>query len=343
MTTSDAGNRWRLLTNLHEILDNDEETAEILLKAFDLSLHDCDSNTQNFLTESPPSTQTPMDPDHSRQAGTEIGSSSCQNPFLSTPMRLKHFSRLSPSILRDLLRSPSLRTPSLCDDSLDSASNSNDLSSPQFPVSAWRLNKSPPANFESDLQSRRPSLPLTPPPSARIPFSTQLSNYTPGKRWTLCLSNVFLTCFPAFRRQEIAHVVRTLPSTTQPNSLVSPSAVRNFQRVIDEMRGMDSAREVTRRSEDDSFLSLSSDQSIGGDFEATSNIHNISHDSPPMNQTLETLEDEFVNLLQERAAEEEEDAKELRALADRLERIAKGRRRLAVHITERKDEQQKLE
>ncbi|KAJ7047582.1 hypothetical protein C8F04DRAFT_1247215 [Mycena alexandri] len=335
-----AGSRWRLLTDLNLTLDDDEATAETLLKAFDLSLHDCgskprfdDVSTQNERTQ---------------DSFTELPPPTSQNPFLSTPMRLKHFSRLSPSILRDLLRSPSLRSPSLCDDSLDSAPNSNDFAYLGSPVRANvvsldRLPSFRNANAESDLQSRRPSLPLTPPPSARIPFLNQLSNHAFGKRWTLLLIELLLpVCFTAFRRQEIdpaAHAV--FPAMQQP----SPSAFRNFQRVIDEMRGVDSAQEVPRFEENHSVLSLSSEPlSQTRAFEPTANTPDIFHDSPPaMNRTLGTLEDEFVNLLQERAGEEEEDAKELRALADRLERIARGRRHLADRIVDRKDEQQKLE
>jgi hypothetical protein len=157
------GSRWRLLTDLNFALEDDEATAETLLKAFDLSLDDCDPKLSTFDVHVPAQVELAQD-------SFTLPPSTSQNPFLSTPMRLKHFSRLSPSILRVLLRSPSLRSPSLCDDSLDSAPES--LGSPLL---RWRPDNLH-APSDSDLQSRQASLPLTPPPTGRIPFSTQLPN-----------------------------------------------------------------------------------------------------------------------------------------------------------------------
>jgi hypothetical protein len=163
--------RWRLLTDLNFAVDGDEASAETLLKTFDLSLYD-DPKPSAFDDDARTAASAPAE--LTQDSFTDLRPSSSQNPFLSTPLRLKHFSKLSPSILRALLRSPSLRSPSFGDDSLDS--NSNSLSPVGSPVPQWRPNNSPFVNANSDSQSPQPSLLLTPPPTARIPFSAQLSN-----------------------------------------------------------------------------------------------------------------------------------------------------------------------
>ncbi|KAJ6539135.1 hypothetical protein B0H19DRAFT_1177325 [Mycena capillaripes] len=321
----ELGGRCRLLADLNLALDDDEAAAEILLKAFDLSLDDYVSKPSRF-----DDIHIPAQPGELTQVSlTDLPPSASQNPFLSTPLRLKHFSKLSPSILREILRSPSIR----CDDSLDSVPESNDLSSFGSPLTTpqWRPNDSPhAANADSDLQSRQPSLPLTPPPTGRIPFST-----LPDDPVKLC--NVSDLPIP----RHIANATHTVFHTTQP-SLVSPSVVRNFQRVIDEMKGVDSSQEATRINDEVSFLLLSSpdpSSPTGRIFGPENDTHDISPlNAPPLakDRTLGTLEDEFMTLLQQRAMEEEADAKELRALASRLERIAKGRRHLATSIEQRR-------
>ncbi|KAJ7086698.1 hypothetical protein C8R44DRAFT_862029 [Mycena epipterygia] len=182
------------------------------------------------------------------------------------------------------------------------------------------------------MQSHQYSLPLTPPPTGRIPLLAQLPD--PGKP-----QNIYLAVISS-------HDLPSVPQTTgffppiQTNSLVSPAAVRNFQRVIDEMKGVDPGHQANDLTYDfvsslPSYLStpvkefvIPEDTRDGG--------------SPPsnaplaMDRTLGTLEDEFVALLQQRAIEEEADAKELRVLASRLERVGNGRRHLAALIQERK-------
>jgi len=162
--------------------------------------------------------------------------------------------------------------------------------------------------------------------------------------------HLFLAAIPRHDTANAAHTT-TFP-VPQSNSLISPSAVRNFQRVIDEMKGVDSnpAQEPTHIDDEISFLLLSSPHpsspaANGGLLTPETDTHDIISPPPlPANdRTLGTLEDEFVTLLQQRAMEEEEDAAELRALAERLVRIAKGRRHLAATIMERKIEQQKID
>ncbi|KAF7352978.1 hypothetical protein MVEN_01265400 [Mycena venus] len=354
----DVGSRWRLLTDLNFAIDDDEASAETLLKAFDLSLYDGDAKPPRFDDVQ----AAPVAAELTQDSFTDLPPSSSQNPFLSTPLRLKHFSKLSPSILRALLRSPSLRSPSFGDDSLDSAPNSISLSHPSLgsPARRWRPNNSPLVNADSDFQSRQPSLPLTPPPTGRIPFSTQLHNPYPPKP---CNVNVNVAADISIPFPDTANAVHTTPFTFPapqlPDSLISPSAVRNFQRVIDEMKGVESgsnsaqvqAQEPTRIDDENeiSFLLLSPHPSSplaaadGGLLTPETDTHDPSPPLPATDRTLGALEDEFVALLQQRAMEEEEDAQELRALADRLERVAKGRRHLAATIMKRKNEQHKLD
>ncbi|KAF8211349.1 hypothetical protein K438DRAFT_2010905 [Mycena galopus ATCC 62051] len=323
------GSRWRLLTDLNFAVDDDEASAETLLKAFDLSIYDCDLKLQTATSD----TQAELTHD----SFTDLPPSSSQNPFLSTPLRLKHFSKLSPSILRALLRSPSLRSPSFGDDSLDSAPNSNSLSPLGSPGSQWRPNNSPLVNADADVRSPEPSLPLTPPPTARIPFSQ--------------LPNPYSASPSVPRRQDTTNgALTTVFPAPPPDSLISPSAVRNFQRVIDEMKGVDSSfaapEELPAIDDEISFFLLSSPHLSsppgGGLLTPETDTHDaISPFTPPSKDlTLGALEDEFMNLLLGRAKEEEEDAEELRALADRLVRMAKGRRHLAATIMERKNAEQ---
>ncbi|KAJ6516112.1 hypothetical protein C8R45DRAFT_232031 [Mycena sanguinolenta] len=325
-----VGNRWRLVTDLNFAVDDEEASAETLLKAFDLSLYDCDLEPQPRLDDVHAAAPAEL----AENRSTDLPPSSSQNPFLSTPLRLKHFSKLSPSILRALLRSPSLRCPSFGDDSLDSVPNSlSPLGSPAAPH--WRPDNSPLVNADSDFQSRAPSLPLTPPPTARIPFTQLLKTHSAK---------------PSLPRPETTDATHTTPFVApQPNLLISPSAVRNFQRVIDEMKGVDSSsnsvQEPTGIEEEISFLELSSPRlssPLGkGLLTPETDTHDIGLPSPPRSKdfTLGTLEDEFVALLQQRATAEEEDAAELHALAVRLERIAGMRRHLAAMILQRKNEQ----
>jgi hypothetical protein len=110
--------------------------------------------------------------------------------------------------------------------------------------------------------------------------------------------------------------------------------------VIDEMKGVDSSQEAIKE-DNSSFILLSSPSPAGGsekEADTHDNSPPVTIPPPTMDRTLGSLEDEFVVLLQRRATEEEADAKELRALACRLERIAKGRRRLAADIVQRHDQ-----
>ncbi|KAK7061535.1 hypothetical protein R3P38DRAFT_2830042 [Favolaschia claudopus] len=337
-TIEPVGSRWRLLTDLNLIVEDDETSAETLLKAFDLSLYNLDSHRElgdaSFVPTAPLK--------HGQDSFTNLPLPSSQNPFLSTPMRLKHFSKLSPSILRELLRSPSLPGSSF-DNSLD-IHCSRPLSPAPLKLTRPRLVA---AHSGSPLSLSEYSLPLTPPPTDRIPSSFHLPDplvvdVTLEARKADPAPTHFGFCSTAFSRQ-------ALSAPPHPNTIISPSAVRNYQKVIDEMRGVDSysAQDSVYDGHEVSLLLLSSPNLLGSSGLMTPELDAPDvASSPPLfakPRTLGALEDEFVALLQERATEEEEDAAELRALASRLEMIARGRRILATKITERKIEQQESE
>ncbi|KAJ7283883.1 hypothetical protein C8J57DRAFT_748240 [Mycena rebaudengoi] len=338
--------RRQLLTDVNIGLYEEEVTAETLLKSFDLTLYDCDTIRVPSLS----------DVDRTETGGKKGPTvdlrSHPENPFLSTPLRLKHFPRLSPSILRGLLRSPSLRHYSSCDDSLET-SIPLDSAEPGSPLSI-------PRGFPHSDSShmKMPPLPLTPPPSAHIPYSSQFldPDLRPDDSFSTPASAWYSDGDAAAAKSKLPHGPKaSIPSYTahkfQANgTLISPSTVRNFRRVIDEMQGLDHSDHD--RSEQatkvctghHSFLSLASGSSpsslVPPELDACE-IPSLSFDDSPRaidRHTLGTLEDEFVSLLEQRAAEEEADAEELRALADRLERMGRGRRRLATLISRTKAE-----
>jgi hypothetical protein len=320
-----GNSRRRLLCDLNFDLEREQIIAETLLKAFDLNLHDCDTLP---LGKSSESYNIPSEAEVTWDSFTDLPPSHSQNPFLSTPLRLKHFSRLSPSILRGLLRSPSLRSPSLCDDSLDSVTRAMelvDLSDVGSPLGLGR--HSPPSQCviqESYIQSRQTSLPLTPPPTGRIPFfADRLPGLDPGKLQHH-ISLIEVSFFLAY------HAVQT-------HSLISPATVRNFQRVIDEMKGIGSGNDADNNLHNttgsrSNLYHPSCPSSPVGDFIAQEVDSSPPDDRAP---SLGALEEEFVSLLQQRATEEEREAQELRTLASRLESIGNGRRRLALLIGKR--------
>ncbi len=87
------------LKRLADTISFDEKSAEYLFKAFDVDVISNDNSPPSSLL--PPFADAPsFSLPNERQV---------EHPYLSTPLRLKHFSKLSPTILRGLLRSPSLR------------------------------------------------------------------------------------------------------------------------------------------------------------------------------------------------------------------------------------------
>ncbi|KAF7313624.1 hypothetical protein HMN09_00518800 [Mycena chlorophos] len=273
--------RISLLWGLNVIVDEEEELVQTLLKAFDLKL------------------DLYQEPDVPAFNPDALYSAS----FLSTPLRTKHFSRLSPSILRGLLRSPSLRSE--FEDSLDDISVI-----------------SPNRHTASECNTHGPSPPLTPPPTARIPDSEQLPN---------------VDIFAGSQVQDITDSVRASSLLSPPKRaaanylLLSPAAVRNFKRVIDEMKGFgpESGEAIAERK--NPVRSCPASPCVGL-------LHTTSTPARNGFGTLGVLEEEFVRLLEQRAADEAAHAKELREIADRLDALARSKRKLAAVITEKQED-----
>jgi hypothetical protein len=144
------------------------------------------------------------------------------------------------------------------------------------------------------------------------------------------------------------------------DTLLSSSALRNFRRVINELRGIEDDPDGRRRA----LVSSLRMSVVGNDLSVPSpcnppkptvqsNIIPVHPqlmyeeqqevERPPhcmIYQTLPTppcsslrpLEQEFVGLLLQRAVDEEADAEELRMLSGRLDRLALARKNLADYI-----------
>ncbi|CAK5276019.1 unnamed protein product, partial [Mycena citricolor] len=268
--------RRHLLCDYQDTIEDQEQATQILLKAFDLDLHDSPLLSNPASRRETRELNTPPDLSETQHTGS-------QNPFLSTPMRMKHFSKLSPSILRDLLRSPSLRNSSFDNEnSLDSIPRSTPEASDLAAAVAFNARSTD-------------TMPLTPPPTARLPFTERLADSSID--FIEEIASMYLNDLPS------PLACKPAPCHIQ----VSPTTVRHFQKVIDEMRGVD-VRQVLQIEEQESVVEQTSIAEEG---------------------KMGTLEKEFVGLLHERAIEDESEAITLRSLADRLERMAHARRRLA--------------
>ncbi|KAJ7591297.1 hypothetical protein C8J56DRAFT_1163281 [Mycena floridula] len=130
-----GGSREQLLQDLEDIVFAAEQASMNILRSFDID-------------DEPPYAETEEDDDKTSYIQPQSPESPVANPFLSTPLRLKHFSRLSPSILESLLRSPSIRIPTP-DNSFDPSELSISL-------------------LKSRQSERWDMLPMTPPPTGRL-------------------------------------------------------------------------------------------------------------------------------------------------------------------------------
>lgn len=309
---SDTSERGVILKDLEDSISLDEHNAQYLLKAFDISLDDRsarmpgdDSFASHFpevLLESPTSTRSrhvELDCEHRPE-----------NPFLSTPLRLKHFSRLSPTTLRGLLRSPSVRSLS--------PDFSEELPSDYFLDAALdHASESPVASVfpKRDLFAG----PMTPPMTGKIPDCAQLPS----------------------ARVDLPAVAELKPSPSDPEAFISPlpspphdneaqrasvyhlmpaATIEQFRRVIDE-------------------LSLSSGQSLIERRQAPP-LPQVQTLTPPRASIAKKpagfLEVEFATLLLERAENEEAEAEKLAQMAKRLRNLAECRRTLA-HLMQDSD------
>jgi len=298
--------RYRLLKDLATEIWEDEKNAEFLFRSFDLIVaeEDLDEEPDPGLSVHQITPPSPTNLIHHFEKATTICSHSAtstslpaethpapvihlsDNPFLSTPLRLKHFPRLSPSILRGLLRSPSLRVPtpdsSFADEmtdfsiakhheaalessgsmtgykSPDSCEGHNQDSYPLTPPSPGRmptLNRFQLSPGHANSNSDPPTGPLThlrtlilPHTSYSSPFATNTSysSYSTAKHSEHTIEE---TC-PASKcsSNSLTDVENLSRAFQHIDKLISPAASRNFGLVVNESKGTENNPDEQRRT-----------------------------------------------------------------------------------------------
>lgn len=315
-----ASTRRRFLEAYKHDLEKEESNANMILRSFDLTgspIH----RSERRDAQMNDGVSNKSFSSHATQASNPTG-----NPYLSTPLRQKYFSRLSPTILREILRSPSFRVPTPEPSFIEGSSNSP----LELTHSSLGLK---PVYPKLSLDDSSISLPPTPPPTAKIP---SLMSFLPDTR----LPSVGAPLTGSYI-DKLDHSANKLPSPkpspksrTSLPSLVCPIAQRNFQLVIDELTG--TKRTVERRC--DSTMSLPPlpvsvllpKQINNANAMSSANLNSKppSHSCVSKQRPL-SLTSEFATLLIRRARLEEEEAQQLKALAHRLENLARDRRKLS--------------
>ncbi|KAF9076399.1 hypothetical protein BDP27DRAFT_1357870 [Rhodocollybia butyracea] len=362
-SASISGNRRDLLNQLLRGIEADEASANSLLQAFDL-----DRDIEATLDKPTFSAhQTPLGPItntlNTKPATTLIrnakdfksersASSHYENTFLATPLRVKYFSSLNPDILRQLLRTPSPHGNWEMGLGSDSASAYMRTSLPSIPSLEFSTTRSSPPQTVAPL-----AYPLTPPSTARIPChetpvpvlrSPDAVN-SPGFRFQAvdidsvpdikaCLSSMtpFATTTNQNKRQKLPFSLSALPSSP----VARPTHFSASQRVADEIRVGEEILDEERAF----FMSQLQDPPL---VEETP-VHVITRPMPDtpaspslrpykatrnvkkLRSTGRIMQREFAELLETRARQEEEYARELAVMANRLERLALQRRQLAT-------------
>ncbi|KAE9391622.1 hypothetical protein BT96DRAFT_1024008 [Gymnopus androsaceus JB14] len=337
-SSDSVSSRQGVISELLRRIRADEASAKQLLQAFDVELE----KTVLSAHQTPFRSLTNSSHANSTQIPTEVTDallppSQSENPFLSTPLRSKYFPKLSPSILRQLLRSPSphVYTP---DSSFEVGNDVVDFSTSASLPSIPSLEFSADRGIDSSCEKPQASglaYPLTPPSSARIPgveshetparmlhspFELDPVTDSPGlyiegiddsvPDIRACLSSMT----PFARTNNFRHSVRQTPSSTIPATrtftLIS-SATRHSQCVADEIRAAGETPDERRVF----FIP----------YKTARGTENHRSRKPGR-----IMDREFVELLEARAMEEEKDASELYMIAKRLEKLALQRRHLAA-------------
>ncbi|KAJ3803102.1 hypothetical protein GGU11DRAFT_843597 [Lentinula aff. detonsa] len=369
----------QLLSEVSTGIQADENNVRTLLQAFDI-YEDCeleDEASLNLLTPSCSvldALNAPTETNTHHNSSSLLPPTHSENPFLSTPLRSKYFPRLSPSILRQLLRSPSpnLYTPS---SSFKAVSSPTSISLSSIPsVDFSDVQKMSCTILQANTASSL-TYPLTPPLTARIPCTDSHETpvrmlhspldldmaSTPGLRIggvdlnsvpdiRACLSS--MTPFTAndtsqSERQKLAFSVKSsatapaarsvpLLSSATPNSDCSPDGL-----------GEETADE--RRTILASLLRDSAPIEKASPLPSVRTRALPSTSASPLARSLKVvrstqgqkpgrvLQREFAELLEARAMEEEEQARELDRMAKRLQRLALQRRRLVALMIEQTD------
>ncbi|KAK0498537.1 hypothetical protein EDD18DRAFT_1330715 [Armillaria luteobubalina] len=223
--SAESTGRADCLQRLTDTICFDEKSAEYLFKAFDVDV--ISSSPSSLL---PPFADAEHEVEHRNDDffHSSSPSSLVEHPYLSTPLRLKHFSKLSPTILRGLLRSPSLRvfTPD--------TSFSEECSAGYF------LDPALVPSFEQS-NSKEPVLyPISPPPTAKFPstphlpalsvfdeISTEMSRTVENPHSNDCASTLPPSPPPEERRPFL-HTHHTCPG-------LSVSTIAQFRLVVAEL------------------------------------------------------------------------------------------------------------
>ncbi|KAJ3875900.1 hypothetical protein F5051DRAFT_441988 [Lentinula edodes] len=352
--SSITSSRQELLHKLLSGIQADEDSARLLLQTFDID-EECDYEDEDaFTPQTPLRPVKDLNPPHETNApqdsaafNSPLRPSHSENPFLSTPLRVKYFPNLSPSILRQLLRSPSPNFYS---------------SDGSFEASASPLSLSIPSSLElqnvrqtscANPQAGQPSsliYPLTPPLTARIPCTDSHDTpvrmlrsplyldvvSTPGLHIEgvdldsvpdiqACLSS--MTPFTAIESHQNRRQRQLFMNSAADPSVVSTTSP-NSQRVIQEIRP-ETASGIKAVPLAKTTASFGLPSTPSSPLLQTSRTARISQNrcTPKPGRVLQR---EFVELLEARAMEEEKMAQVLDMMAKRLERLALQRRRLVA-------------
>ncbi|EPQ59558.1 hypothetical protein GLOTRDRAFT_136404 [Gloeophyllum trabeum ATCC 11539] len=372
--------RLQLLQRLALDMEEEENTAEKLFRTFDLSLGDASvapkaEGTPDDLAAEMSTLFCSTDLADTGAACSGLSPSRCaceearlntpatekRNSYLSTPMRMQYFPTLSPTILKMLLRTPPDYSPSA---SWGDRSNTTD-----HHVSPVKPKEEPSSTGERDdpfwtsedctvpasasqgqwLSTEMTGMPLTPPPSARLPGSRRFSGAAQDKvpergLYVKDSQHDSPAVVPA-----IVHTAASSPGRLCPSSsvtldderavqypLLSPTTLRHFLYVIDELKSLhgdpDERQQLLRqhlRTSTSAPAELSSSPICPNSTPGRKTHRSRSPLIPPDLQHESALNQEFAALLLAQAIEEEQQAGELRKIADRLDRVALTRRRLA--------------
>ncbi|KAK0191202.1 hypothetical protein F5146DRAFT_1196805 [Armillaria mellea] len=299
------------LRRLADTISSDEKSAEYLFKAFDV---DVISNNDFCPPLLPPFADAP--------SFSLPNERKVEHPYLSTPLRLKHFPRLSPTILRGLLRSPSLREECSV---------------------GYLLGPALVCSFEQSKSKEHVPYPISPPPTAKFPstphlpspsvfdeISTELSRIVESPP-----SNEFALSLPPSPPPEecrpFLHTHHTCPG-------LSASTIAQFRLVVDELGRTGLGNDPEKRGLLQSNLrpSLLPQDTPSKPHDSQRNAGMVRKDPTPTTQESTrahgVLEGEFVDLLLQRAEREEAEAEQLKALATRLGMLAQRRRELACVV-----------
>ncbi|KAJ3909225.1 hypothetical protein F5879DRAFT_130034 [Lentinula edodes] len=353
--SSITSSRQELLYELLSGIQADEDSARLLLQTYDID-EECDSEDEDaFTPQTPLRPVEDLNPPHETNApqdsaafNSPLRPSHSENPFLSTPLRVKYFPNLSPSILRQLLRSPSPNFYSP-DGSFEAVSASPLSLSIPSSLELQNVRKTSCANPQAGGPSSL-IYPLTPPLTARIPCTD--SHETPFRMLRsplyldvvstpgLHIEGVDLDSVPDIRACLSSMTPFTAIESHQNrrqrqlfmNSAADPSAVftttPNSQCVIQGIRAK-TASGVKAVPLAETTASFGLPSTPASPLLQTSRTARISQNRR-IPKPGRVLQREFVELLEARAMEEEKMAQVLDMMAKRLERLALQRRRLVA-------------